>query len=587
MCGIFAYFWKKTTAPDIVINGLKKLEYRWYDSWWIAYLVNSEINIHKEVGKISDFKQKDFKKSSIAIGHSRWATHGKVSKQNAHPHFSENKDVVLVHNWIIENFEELKEELIEDGHKFVSDTDTEIMTHLIEKYLKYGSEVAIKKALNRLEWRFAFVIMIKGEERIYAARRGSPMILWLKNDDIFIASDIPAFLSETRDVSYIDDNEMLIIDGDWVKFQNFVTWQPIKKRVIEIDLKETSANKWDFDHFMIKEIMDQKETILSAINQKDEEIEKISTAILKSRWSFLLWCWTAWKVCQAADYFLSTIAWRHSNYVPASEFPLYHKFITDQSLIIAVSQSWETADLLEAIEVAKKKGSQILSLINVEGSSIQRASDFSLLINAGVEKAVASTKAATSQLSLLLLIAYAVAGKLPEWKRVLMETSAKVYEMLNPRYIEHIRKLAKKIHKQENIYIIGRSSNFPMALEAAIKIQEVSYIHAEGFAGGELKHWPIALIHEWVPVIALCSNDEVKKDSISNAIEVKSRGAYVIGVGPENNNAFDYWLKVPEVDTAQPILNIIPVQILAYFLAVEKGLNPDMPRNLAKSVTVK
>ena len=587
MCGIFGYFGHRNTGPDLVVEGLKKLEYRGYDSWGIAFDSKESISIEKQVGKISDFEGKNLAKSHYAFGHSRWATHGKVTQANAHPHFSEDKKISVVHNGIIENFAELRKELEKEGHIFASDTDTEVIPHLIEKYLEFGAEIAFKKALARLEGRFAVLLMIHGDETMYAARNGSPLIAGIGENEFFLASDIPAFLSETRNVSYLDDEEMVIINQNGISFQNFLTGQPVEKRIVEIEWDVKSADKGDFDHFMIKEIFDQKDTLYRAIDQEDSQIQGVAEAILKARGSFLLGCGTAGKVCHAGDYFLSSIAHRHTNFIPASEFSNYHHFLTDKTLLIAVSQSGETADLLEAIEVGKKKGCQILSLVNVEGSSIQRASDYCFLINAGPEKAVASTKATTSQLALLLLISYAVAGKLDEGKRVLLKAAAQVNEMLNPRYLEHIHTLAKKIVQNENIYIMGRGANFPIALEAAIKIQEVSYIHAEGFAAGELKHGPIALITDNVPVIAISARGTNHNELISNAIEVKSRGAYVIGVGPENNGAFDYWLKVPEAGEAQAILNLIPVQILAYYLAVERGLNPDMPRNLAKSVTVK
>lgn len=587
MCGIFSYFGPRKNASDLAVRGLKQLEYRGYDSWGVACITAKGIDLYKEVGKISDFKGKQFPESHISIGHSRWATHGGVTKANSHPHTSESGNVVVVQNGIFENFQELKEELLKEGHEFSSQTDTEVLPHLIEKYLKFGSEIAVKKALARLEGRFAVLILIEGENRIYAARRGSPLIVGRGENETFLASDIPAFLEYTRQVSYLDDDEMVVIDENGVRFEQFLTGKEIEKRIVTIDWDAGAAEKGDHAHFMIKEIFDQKDTLYRAITQDDEKIQAVAEAMKQARGTFLLGCGTAGKMCQAGEYFLSTIAHRHVNFVPASEFSLYHHFLTDKSLIIAVSQSGETADLLEAIEVAKKKGCQILSLVNVEGSSIQRTSDFSFLINAGPEKAVASTKAATSQLALLLLIAYAAAGKLEEGKRVLLEAASQANDLLNPRYEEHIAALAKKIKKQENAYIIGRAANFPMALESAIKIQEVSYIHAEGFAGGELKHGPIALIHDKVPVIALFGNDEVKKDLLSNAIEVKSRGAFVIGVGPENNDVFDYWIRVPDVGAAQPILNLLPVQILAYYLAIERGLDPDMPRNLAKSVTVK
>lgn len=587
MCWIFWYFWNRKDAASLTVQWLKNLEYRWYDSWGLAYLSNWSFEIKKEVWKISDFSWKNLKSSHVSIWHSRWATHWKVTKENAHPHFSEEKDIIVVHNWIIENFEELRKELIDDWHVFSSDTDTEVIPHLIEKYLSFWAEHAFKKALARLEWRFAIVTLIKWEEKIFAARIWSPLIVWLWKDGFYLASDITAFLSETKIVNYVDDEEMLTISKDWIIFENFVTWEVIKKRKIELDVEDEAAEKWDYEHFMLKEIMEQKKTISSSIDQDESEIFKVADAINKAHWTFLIWCWTAWKVCQAWEYFLAQIAAKHVNSVPASEFPIYHKFLNEKSLVIAVSQSWETADVLEAIQVAKKKWATIISLVNAQASSIERISDFSLNIKAGPEIAVASTKAATSQLSLLLLIAHAVAWKLKEWKQELVRASAQVNELLNPRYLERIKSLAKEISNKEDAYIIWKAANFPMALEAAIKIQEVSYIHAEWFAWWELKHWPIALIHDWVPCITLCSDDETYWDIISNTIELKSRGAYIVWISPKNNSAFDFWIRVPNCNNATPIVNIIPVQILSYYLAVERSLNPDKPRNLAKSVTVK
>lgn len=592
MCWIFWYFGKSKNAPSLTVEGLKKLEYRWYDSWWIAFPKWKSFEVIKKVWKISSFKWDSLWTAHIAIWHSRWATHGGVTEKNAHPHFTEDKSIIAVHNWIIENYELLRKELQNEWHKFVSETDTEVIPHLIEKYLSFWPEIAFRKALARLEWRFAIVALFAWEQKIFWARRWSPLIVWVWNAEYFLASDIPAFLSSTRKINFIDDDEMLIISDKWIVFKNFISWDVIEKRLITIDLKEDSADKWNFDHFMLKEIMDQKETIAAAINQDESQILRVAKAIQEAKWTFLIWCWTASKVCHAWEYFLAQISWKHVNSIPASEFPIYHKFLNDKSLIIVVSQSWETADVLEAINVAKKKWVQIIALVNAKLSSVERAADYTLNINAWPEKAVASTKAATSQLSLLLLIAYAVSWKLTEWKQMLVRTAWSVNDMLNPRYLDLIHNLAKKIARQENSYIIGKAANFPMALESAIKIQEVSYIHAEGFAWWELKHWPIALITNNVPCIVLYSNDEVREDVVSNAIELKSRGWFIIWIGPEDghwdgHSCFDFWVRVPDCEFAGPIVNIIPVQILAYYLAVERWLDPDMPRNLAKSVTVK
>ncbi len=593
MCGIFAYKGPEKNATELVIKGLKKLEYRGYDSWGVASKCENEVNVYKEIGKISDF---DFKnppsdiniraECNLAMGHSRWATHGGVTVANAHPHYSADKSIAIVHNGIIENYVELRDELKKKGYEFRSETDTEVIAQLIQEYKKNGTVDAVKKAIERLEGRYALLVMCNDDDKLVAARRGSPLIVGKGEDEFFVASDIPAFLDYTRNVMYLDDDQMVVINNE-VEFFDIKSGEKIDKRVVEIDWDAESAEKGDFPHFMIKEISEQKDTIARAINQDDKMIQKIAREIKEAYGTYIIGCGTAGKVALAGSYLFSKVAGRHVNTTFGSEFPSLQDFITDRSLIIAISQSGETADTMEALEIAKKKGAKVLSIINVEGSSMDRISDYSIHIKAGPEKAVASTKATTAQMAILTLLAYACANRLDEGKILLVDTASKINDMLNPRYEEHILKLAKQIEDNESMYVIGKGMNYPMALEAAIKLQEVSYIHAEGFAGGELKHGPIALIHDRVPCIALVSDDETKQEIISNAIEVGSRGGYIIGVSPENHEVFDYWIKVPEGGNASPIINIIPVQILAYQLAILRENNPDMPRNLAKSVTVK
>ncbi len=587
MCGIFGYLGKRDDALELVIKGLQKLEYRGYDSWGVTTDLDGELFVEKKVGKISEANLDDFKdkKTSLAMGHTRWATHGGVTDANSHPHFDPERQIAVVHNGIIENYQELRDELGKEN--FVSETDTEVIAHLIAKYRKeLPFKEAVLKTIQRLEGRYAIVVMNVGENYLIAARRGSPLIVGIGDGEYFLASDIPAFMEYTQDVNYLDDNEMVIVDGG-VEFLNLETGDPIDKRLVNIDWQAESAEKGEYDHFMLKEIMEQKETIHRAINQDTDEIMHIAQQIKDSRGCFLSGCGTAGKVCMAGEYFFSMIAHRHVNFAPSSEFPIYHHFLRPESLLVVISQSGETADVLEAMEAAKSKGAKVLSLVNVEGSTIARQSDFSLHIKAGPEKAVASTKAATSQMALLLLIATAMVGELQEGRRLLAEVASKINDILNPRFLTYIKSVAEAIKDHENCYIIGKAENYPMALEAAIKIQEVSYIHAEGFAAGELKHGPIALITEGTPCISIVANDEVKQDIISNTMELKARGAYIIGISPENNEAFDEWIKVPDVGVASPLVNIIPIQLLAYYIAVLRGLDPDMPRNLAKSVTVK
>ncbi len=589
MCGIFAYLGHQNKAADLVVEGLKKLEYRGYDSWGVAYNLGDKLGLKRKVGKIGDFnlEENPFPATHLAIGHSRWATHGGVTEANAHPHCDEDLKIAVVHNGIIENFEVLKNELIKKGHTFKSQTDSEVIVHLIEENSKkMDFETATKEAIKKLEGRFAILTIKAGEEKIIAARRGSPLIVGIGENEFFVASDIPAFLEYTKNVMYLDDNQLVVLDKK-ATFYDLQNGEKIDKRLIEISWKAEIAEKGNFPHFMIKEIMEQKDTIYRAINQTDEKVLAMAEEIKNAYGTFLIGCGTAGKVCLAAEYLFSKVAQRHVNVIVGSEFPSHQHFLKEKSLVIAVSQSGETADTLEAIEVAKKKGSKVLSIVNVEGSTMDRESNFAIHINVGPEKAVASTKATTAQIAILTLLAYACAGKLQEGKTLLIETAGKINDMLNPRYEEHIHDIAEKLKDHESMYVIGKAVNYAMALEAAIKLQEVSYIHAEGFAGGELKHGPIALITIGTPCIVLVANDDTKTDILNNAREVKARGGYIIGIAPDNHELFDEWIKVPDVSLASPIVNIIPIQLLAYHLAILRQNNPDMPRNLAKSVTVK
>ena len=591
MCGIFGYIGTKTDAADMAVEGLKSLEYRGYDSWGVAWKEEGRLGIKKEIGKISGINGKELCDStSLAIGHTRWATHGGVTRENAHPHMNEDRTIAVVHNGIVENYQELREDLKAKGHVFLSQTDTEVIPHLIEEYMKETNDFAhaVRLACRQFKGRYALLAVHTESDTIVAARTGSPLIVGVaKGSGYFIASDTPAFMHHTKIVQYLDDGEMVVTDGKHIVFSDIETGEERPKREIEITIDVEQAQKGDFAHYMLKEIMDQKESVARAVNQNEEEIETVAKAIRDAKGTFLVGCGTAGKACMAAEYFFSVVSEKHVNFAPASEFKLYHHFLKPESLLIAVSQSGETADVLEAMSIAKSKGAKVLSIVNVQGSSIARASDYTLLINAGPERAVASTKALTGQLAVLLLTAYALAGKLQEGKKLLLETAAQINDMLNPRYVERLEAVAETIKEKEDLYIIGKSWNYPMAMESAIKIQEVSYIHAEGFAGGELKHGPIALIEEGTPCIVLVGNDEVTPDILSNAVQLKARGGHIIGVSPENNEIFDEWIKVPDALSAQPIVNIIPIQVLAYFLAVQRGKDPDMPRNLAKSVTVK
>ncbi|MCK5016081.1 MAG: glutamine--fructose-6-phosphate transaminase (isomerizing) [Candidatus Peribacteraceae bacterium] len=592
MCGIFGYIGNRNDAGKLVIEGLKHLEYRGYDSWGIAIKEEgNSILLEKDIGKISEVDSNNFTmQSNLAIAHTRWATHGGVTKENAHPHICEDCSIAVVHNGIIENYEELREELKQKGYDFKSQTDSEVIPHLIQEELKNTNDFAqaVRSACKRFKGRYGLLAMDLNSKTLVAARTGSPLIIGVKKDTgYFIASDIPAFMEHTKVVQYLDDGEMVVTNGESILFTDIETGEEHPKREIEITWSIEKAQKGEFDHFMLKEIMEQKDSIARAVNQNEQQIKKLGEAIRNSKGTFLVGCGTAHKACMVAEYFFSVVAQEHVNVTSAGEFKLYNHFLTSESLLIVVSQSGETADVLEAMKIAKSKGAKVLAIINSEGSTIAREADDTLLINAGPERAVASTKALTGQMAVLMLIAYSMKNKLKEGKMLLLETTSLINDMLNPRYIKFIEEVAENMKDESDLYIIGKSWNFPMALESAIKIQEVSYVHAEGFAGSELKHGPIALVEKGTPCITLAGDDEIFPDIISNTIELKARGANTIGVSPIQSDAFDTWIKVPNAGVAQAIVNIIPIQVLAYYLAVKRGMNPDMPRNLAKSVTVK
>lgn len=584
MCGIIGYK-GDDKAFEVVMNGLKQLEYRGYDSWGIAAIAGDELKILKDIGKISEVQNVDIK-SNIAIGHTRWATHGAVTKINAHPHFSMSRRIALVHNGIVENFRELKQFLEKNGFKFVSETDTEVIPNLIEYFLKDSRDLteAFRKALLKIEGSFAVVAIDKNTKKIFFGRRGSPLVLGIGANEYFVASDVPAFLEHTKNAIYLDDNEYGVID-DKPTIYNLETNEKIEKKPKLIEWSLEQAKKGPYPHFMLKEILEQKFTVKKAAEQSPELIKKVTNLLSDAFGIFFVGCGTSYHACVSAAYVFAHIAKIHVNVVLASEFRNYEDFLTENTLVVALSQSGETADLLDAIKTAKEKGCKTVSVVNVMGSTLTRLCDANVLMNAGPEICVLSTKSYTSQLAILLLLAYSVAGRLGEGRALIKKVCDNVENVIDVN-LDKLRDLAERIKSTRDFFLIGRDLAYPSALEGALKIKEVSYIHAEGFAGAELKHGTIALIEKGVPVIVL-STEHTRSLILSNAMEIRSRGGYIIGIDNENNELFDYFIKVPDVGNANPILMIIPIQIFAYYLALARGCDPDKPRNLAKSVTVK
>ncbi|MEA2003405.1 MAG: glutamine--fructose-6-phosphate transaminase (isomerizing) [archaeon] len=588
MCGIVGYK-GSNEAYKVILDSLRTLDYRGYDSWGIAVAGNPSISVVKKVGMIGDAEDfVDFKDSTLGIGHTRWATHGEVTEVNSHPHLSSDGSVAVVHNGIIENYQELKEGLKKKGYVFKSETDTEVIPLLIEDFLKQGNsfEDSFRKTMILLEGSYALIAIHKDFDMMICARKDSPIVIGVGDGEHFVASDAPAFINYTNKVIFLDNYEMAVFNSN-IKVCCLKTGDILDKKIEAIDWDVEQAKKGDFKHYMLKEISEQKDTIFKAIQQDDNVLQNIADTINDSYGTFFIASGSSYNAALSASYTFSKIARKHINVVDSSEFPNYEHFLTPQTLMITVSQSGETADVMNAVKVAKRKGVKILSIVNVMGSSLMRSSDHTLLMNAGPEICVLSTKSYTSQLALLTLLAYACVGRLDEGKDLLRSVANHVADLTDSKTLLGVVELASKLRDKEHIYVIGRGQSYPTALEAALKIKEVSYIHAEGFAGGTLKHGPIALIEKDTPCIVFVPDDETRKDVLSNAMEIKSRGGYIIGVSDRDNEIFDYFVKVPDVSIASPICGIIPVQVLSYYLAVLRGCNPDKPRNLAKSVTVK
>jgi len=585
MCGIIGYVGSERVSP-ILLKGLINLEYRGYDSAGMAVLNSRRIECKKGAGKIEEINRRlnflDLN-GNVGIAHNRWATHGRVNDINAHPHFDCTKTIAVVHNGIIENYRELKEEL--GNHRFESETDSEIIAHLIEEGLKKASfEEAFIKAISRLEGSYAVLAIKAGEKKILAARKNSPLVVGIADHGIFLSSDIPSFLEWTKKVVYLHDYDVVIADRSGFRVYNLVEGE-VSRPIDTVEWDAEQIKKGGFEHYMLKEILEQTETIQRAIHQDESVVNRIVDEIKRAYGMFFVGCGSSYHACLTGSYLFSKIAKTHVNVVLASEFENYEHFLTEKTLVFAVSQSGETADVLEAVRAAKRYGSRVIGIVNRMGSSLTRESDEFLLMNAGPEICVLSTKTYTSQVALMVLLAYALAGKYEEGVRRLKELYMDIYNLTSRSMREHLKRLAEMLVDREHVYLIGRGLQYATALEAALKIKEVSYIHAEAFAGGELKHGPLALIEDNTPVIVFVAKDNEKK-ILSNANEVKARGGFIIGVSAERHDIFDYWIKVPECGDLNPIVQIIPMQILAYKLAVLKGLNPDRPRNLAKSVTV-
>ena len=578
MCGILGYMGPKN-GTLIVHEGLKALAYRGYDSWGVAVHDGKGIVIQKGVGDITNTSHLALQSNRV-IGHTRWATHGGVTKENAHPHFNKEQTICAVHNGIIENNDELKLALEQKGYTFVSQTDTEIIPHLIDFYLKQGKSFgeAFEAMLAKLEGSYAILATHAAENSMMFARNGSPLVLGLGQNEYFVSSDIPSFLPHTKTIVQLEDGDCGSIT-DKITIHN--NGKLVERRPSTAPWDVEVAKKGSYPHFMIKEINEQPLTIRKALNQPAELIKQTASLLQNASTVFLIGCGTSYNACATANYQFSK-AGKQTIPVLASEFEQKKPFIDEKTVVIAVSQSGETADVIDAVKMAKQKKAILIAIVNVPSSTLARISDIVIPMNSGPELSVISTKTCTSQLAIMYLLAFTIAKK---DTGILAEAADAALHVLQ-QHQKDMPGLAKKIANAKSIFCLGRNSLSQIAREAALKIKEVSYLHAEGMPAGELKHGSIALIEEGVPVITF-ADDETRALTTSNAMEVKARGAFVIGVDSKPSPAYDYHIQIPSLDAATPMLALLPIQLLSYYLAVERGCDPDKPRNLAKSVTVR
>ncbi len=609
MCGIVGYIGNQKSMP-ILIGGLKRLEYRGYDSAGIATICNAKLVINKQKGKISELESSlrgVNNDGTIGIGHTRWATHGEPNTINAHPHACCNRKFALIHNGIIENYAILKKELLEKKHQFESQTDTEVLVHLIEDYYKQRSdfELAVRKALQRLDGTYGIAVICSDEPDILiTARNGSPIVLGISDGEYFVASDPTAIVAHTRQVSYLDDNEMAIINRSKMVIKT-IDDRPVEKRVEQIAFDLEKIEKGGYPHFMLKEIMEQPQTVYDSMRGRllEEEgtaklggIEHEIHSLLHSGRLLFSACGTSWHAALIGEYLIEEYVRIPVEVEYASEFRYRNPIIDRNTVVAVISQSGETADTLAAVREAKRKGAKVLGICNVVGSTIARETDAGVYLHAGPEIGVASTKAFTSQVTVLALMTLLLA-RMSAMSASVGRTFVKDFKQL-PEQIEKIlksRELIKSIadrfvHKSNFLYL-GRGINFPVALEGALKMKEISYLHAEGYPAAEMKHGPIALIDENMPVVVIATKDSTYEKIISNIEEVRARKGKIIAIATEGDDYIktkvEHVIYVPQFsEFLTPILTIIPLQLLAYYLAVKRGCNVDQPRNLAKSVTV-
>jgi glutamine---fructose-6-phosphate transaminase (isomerizing) len=590
MCGIIGFVGNEQAAP-IVVQGLRKLEYRGYDSAGVVSGLNGSLHLKKGVGRIDDLVsllRLSELPGNTAIAHTRWATHGGVTQENAHPHTDCAGKIAVVHNGIIENYHELRQILREKGHVFTSETDSEVIPHLIEDYLKEGRklEEAVRLVCQKIKGSYAFIVIsVYTPGQMFAIKKDNPLVIGVGKKGSFATSDILS-LQDCDGVIYLDDDELAILDRYKVEYRD-IEGKEIHKIVSPLDVRSQDYGKDDYEYFMHKEIMEEPQAIRKAIVQDEKQFTRLAMDILRARQVIITACGTSRYAALVGRYLFSDVAKKFCEVVMASEFQYFSQSVDKNTLVLAISQSGETADVIEGVKRAKANGAQIISIVNRYNSVLARMSDQVIYLGCGYEVAVAATKSLVSQLSVFYLLAYAMCNKFDQAVNALKNIADELEKTLSSNRIE-LKELAEEFKNASDFYYIARGINFPIASEAALKLKEISYIHAEGLPAGELKHGTLALIEEGTPVVVICPSDDTFHETLNNGMEAKARGAYIIGVSDTYDELYDAWIKIPRVESfLYPLVSIAPLHLFAYYLALARGKDPDKPRNLAKSVTVK
>ena len=585
MCSIIGYLGDSPAAP-ILVKGLKRMEYRGYDSVGVATFSGNQILVRKGVGKVMEVNNTvklDKLSGKVGIGHTRWATHGIVTEVNAHPHPSSSGKIAIVHNGIIDNYAELKKDLQEKGYNFKSETDSEVIANLLQ--YNFDQTKDIKKSMMQtaleLKGNYAFVAVFE-DGTLAAARFHEPLIIGVGKDGYFISSDVLGFVEHTDEVIYPDNREFIIINSEGIQMFNY-EGNPVQHQITKVSKELADAYKGDYAHFTLKEISEQPVTILKAGDNTKLELDLVIEFVRHAKNLYITGSGTSYNAALVAKHLFSKYAKIKIEPIISSEVQFSPNFFDHQSILIAISQSGESADVLEAVNIAKKEGAKVISIVNIMTSSLVRASSISVGLNCGPEIGVAATKSFTSQLGIL----YKITERLGDLIGLDLDmVSRHITTLLSDH--SKIQNVAKKLKDISDIYVLGRGVHYPIALEAALKLKELTYVHAEGIPGGELKHGPLALMDSNVYVIIINPNDSTHIDTLASAHEIKARGAKIIGISDKPSDVYDYWIEIPSVsEILFPLIEIIPIQLLAYYSALEKDTDPDYPRNLAKSVTVK